>query len=120
MWVGVAGAAVVGVGLGAAIIVHSLGFVRYSSGVEGGLILTFGSLFAFGPPLVAAIYLGPVRRNLARSVLRARLRLCVFCGHDLSGRAHDEQRCPECGRILTTREAVRYWRRFLRGGDRRE
>lgn len=83
--------------------------------IQGPALLTFVLVFAFGPPALAMAYLGPIRTRLRRRVIAARCRLCVTCGHDLTGRPLSTQTCPECGRILSTRDAVIYWSRFLTG-----
>jgi predicted RNA-binding Zn-ribbon protein involved in translation (DUF1610 family) len=41
---------------------------------------------------------------------------CRACGFDLTGRAADSTRCPECGRDVTQASAIRHGHRQRRGG----
>jgi len=83
--------------------------------LEDGAVLAFVLTFAFGPPALAAYYLGPVRTALRRRAMASRCRVCIGCGYDLSGRAKAQAACPECGRHILTRDAVIFWARFLLG-----
>jgi hypothetical protein len=70
-----------------------LGFVRASGfGVEAFRVPSwFIVLFAAAPMAPAAIWF----RQHRQSWVRRRRGLCVDCGYDLRGAAHE--RCPECG-----------------------
>ena len=115
LWTVVVGALLAAFGIGTALVVESFGLIKLNGGVYSVLLVSFLMIFAFGPPAFAVVYFLPVRKRLARRLLRARLRLCVYCGHELSGRPAGVAECPECGHTIATRDAVAYWRAYLRG-----
>lgn len=97
--------------------------VRPVFGIEPGELLIglawtgLISGIGFGAPALAWCAVRGVPR-VERRVVATRGRLCPFCGHDLSGRPDARRReaapCPECGRVVSTRDAVLFWCRQLR------
>ncbi len=81
--------------------------------IDRALSSLFIVCWLIGAPLSIwwALRAGPLARSTLR---RARCRLCIWCGHDLTGRPRDRDICPECGRRLSTRDAVILWCRRLR------
>ena len=85
---------------------------RLPPDVERVLSSLFILCWLIGAPLSIwwALRAGPLARAI---LLRSRCRLCVWCGHDLTGRPPTADNCPECGRRITTRDAVILWCRRL-------
>ncbi|USN99423.1 MAG: hypothetical protein H6810_01745 [Phycisphaeraceae bacterium] len=98
---------------GVVVMGSKFGFWIIDIRAERTLMAAFIAAAAVWPPLAIwwALRAGPAART---ALLRARCRLCIWCGHDLSGRPATSLHCPECGREIRTRDAVILWCRRLR------
>lgn len=112
-WAVVVGSLSVAGLLATMIMTEVLGITSFGGKAEAAAVSVFVLLFALGPPTLAVLYLGPIRRKLRRRVLDSDGKLCVYCGHELSGRHEDNHTCPECGREIRTHDAAIYWCRHL-------
>ncbi|MEM0982363.1 MAG: zinc ribbon domain-containing protein [Planctomycetota bacterium] len=102
----------VGVLIISLLVMSTGGLVKGLEVVAAIGIATF--VFAFAGLLVAAPFAVFATNRALRSVIRRRAKVCPLCAYDLRGRPPESARCPECGEIVPTRDAVLVWCRFAR------
>lgn len=53
------------------------------------------------------------KNGLNRHVIAHRCQICPGCLYDLRGRDCGDDTCPECGQIVSRRECVRLWGKYM-------
>lgn len=72
------------------------------------LIFVSGCVFSFCA-VASSVGLAVSIAKLGKRVARAKGRICIHCGYDLSGNEEDNV-CPECGQVFDGIQDIERWR----------